>query len=82
MALHMTVTGWWAAYFPAKTPPGVVATMRDILQKAVKTQPVKKAFANFGLEPMPVMGNELAAVQRRDFERWGKLVRTANLAGR
>ena len=76
------VTGWWAAYFPAKTPPGVVATMRDILQKAVKTQPVKKAFANFGLEPMPVMGNELAAVQRRDFERWGKLVRTANLAGR
>lgn len=75
------VTGWWATYFPAKTPPEVVATMRDIMQKAVKTQPVRDAFANFGLEPMPVIGNELAAVQRKDFERWGKLVRTANLTG-
>lgn len=75
------VTGWWATYFPAKTPPAVVATMRDIVQKAVKTQPVMTACGNFGLEPMPVMGNELAAMQRRDSERWGKLVRGANLTG-
>ena len=75
------VTGWWATYFPAKTPMEVVAKMRDIMQEAVKTQSVKDAFTNFGLEPMPVMGSELAAVQRQDFERWGKLVRKANLSG-
>lgn len=73
------VTGWWATYFPAKTPPAIVAAMRGILQKAVQTQPVKDAFTNFGLEPMPVFGDELAAVQRRDLERWGRLVRSTNL---
>jgi tripartite-type tricarboxylate transporter receptor subunit TctC len=75
------VTGWWAAYFPAKTPSDMVVSMREIMQKALKTQPVKNAFANFGLEPMPVLGKELAEVQRRDFERWGKLIRTSNLTG-
>jgi hypothetical protein len=28
-----------------------------------------------------MLGNELAADQPRDFERWRKLVRTANLTG-
>jgi tripartite-type tricarboxylate transporter receptor subunit TctC len=75
------VTGWWAAYFPAKTPAAIVATMRDIMQKSLKTQPMKDALTTYGLEPMPVTGSELAVVQKRDSERWGKLVRTGNLTG-
>jgi len=74
------VTGWWAAYFPAKTPPAVVATMRQILQKAVRTQPIKDVCNNFGLESMPASGDELARIQQRDSEKWGALVKAANLA--
>jgi tripartite-type tricarboxylate transporter receptor subunit TctC len=73
------VTGWWATYLPAKTSPAVVAAMREIVAKAAKTQFVKEAFTTYALEPLPIAGEELAAFQRRDSERWGKLVRAANL---
>lgn len=76
------VTGWWAAYFPAKTPPAIVAAMRDIVEKAMKTQPVKDALTTFALEPLRLSGEAFAAFQQSDSQRLGKLVREANLAGK
>ena len=73
------LTGWWAAYFPAKTPPAIVASMREIIQKAAKTTYVTDMFINFALEPLLASGDELAKLQRSDSEKYGKLVRAANL---
>ena len=75
------VTGWWAAYFPAKTPPALVSAMRDIVEKALKTQPVKDALTTFGLDPLPLSGEAFTAFQQNDSQRMGKLIRDANLAG-
>jgi tripartite-type tricarboxylate transporter receptor subunit TctC len=74
------VTGWWGAYLPAKTAPEIVTTMRGIVQKALKTQPVRDAFTNFSLEPLPAVGEELAVLQRTESQRWGQLIRRANMA--
>jgi tripartite-type tricarboxylate transporter receptor subunit TctC len=76
------VTGWWAAYFPAKTPPAIVMAMRDIVEKALKTQSVKDALTTFALEPLPLSGEAFAAFQKSDSQRLGKLVREANQAGK
>lgn len=76
------VTGWWAAYFPAKTPPAMVAAMRDIIEKAMKTQPVKDALTTFGLEPLSLSGEAFATFQQNESQRMGKLIRGANLAGK
>lgn len=76
------VTGWWAAYFPAKTSPAIVAAMRDIVGKAMSTPPVKDTLATFALEPLPLSGEALAAFQKNDSQRLGKLVREANLASK
>ncbi|MFZ4286345.1 Bug family tripartite tricarboxylate transporter substrate binding protein [Variovorax sp. HJSM1_2] len=76
------VSGWWAAYFPAKTPPAIVAAMRDIVEKALKTQSVKDAFTTYALEPLPLTGNAFTAFQQSDSLRLGKLVRDANLASK
>jgi tripartite-type tricarboxylate transporter receptor subunit TctC len=73
------LTGWWATYFPAKTPPAIVAAMREIIQKAAKTPHMAEMFTTFALEPLLASGEELAALQRTDSEKWGKLVRAANL---
>ena len=73
------LTGWWATYFPANTPPAIVATMREIILKASRTTHMADMFTTFALEPLLASGEELAALQRADSEKWGKLVRAANL---
>ena len=68
---------WVATYFPAKTPPEVVATMRGILSKATKTQTVIDAMAIAKFEPLELSGDQLTALQRTDSDKWGKVLRPA-----
>lgn len=74
------LVGWYAAYFPAKTPPAIVTAMQDILRKALKTKHVTDVYTTFGLEPLDLAGAELEKFQRREYERWGQAVRAANLS--
>jgi tripartite-type tricarboxylate transporter receptor subunit TctC len=76
------LTGWLAMYFPAKTPPAVVAAMRDILREAVKSSYVAEARARASYEPLELSGDQVAALQRADSEKFGKLVRAAGLQPR
>jgi tripartite-type tricarboxylate transporter receptor subunit TctC len=73
------VSVWFATFFPANTPPAIVAQMRNILNDAAKTKHVTDVFSTFSLEPMPLVGQELDAFLRAEFDKWGKAVRAANL---
>lgn len=68
------LTGWFATYFPAKTPPDRVKAMRDMLRKAARTQYVADALAAASFEPLDMDGAQLAALQHADIEKWGKLL--------
>ncbi|MDR6858769.1 tripartite tricarboxylate transporter substrate binding protein [Variovorax guangxiensis] len=72
-------TGWYAAYFPAKTPPSVVAAMRDILYKATRRRFVGELFTAAGMEPLDIAADDLDRFQREEMEKWSKAVRAANL---
>ncbi|MDM0022217.1 Bug family tripartite tricarboxylate transporter substrate binding protein [Variovorax saccharolyticus] len=72
--------GWFAAYVPAKTPPEVSAALQDMLQKALKTKYMQDVYSNFGLEPLNLVGEELAKFQRSEYEKWGQAVKAANLS--
>ena len=73
------VSVWTATYFPAKTPAGNVATMREMINGAMKTKYVTDVLASFSLEPMPLTGPAFDAFQRTEFEKWGSAVKAANL---
>ena len=75
------MTIWVATYFPAKTPPEVVATARDILSKAAKTQTVVDAMAIAKFEPLQLTGDQLTALQRTESDKWGKVLRPAARTG-
>lgn len=75
------VVGWFAAYFPAKTPPAAVAAMREILRAALKTKYVTDVYSTFAMEPLDAAGEQLDAFQRQELDRWGKAVRAAGLQG-
>jgi len=73
--------GWHAAYAPANTPPAALAVLRDALRKAEGSKVVKDYFAMGGTEPMNLIGDDFAAFERAEYDRWGKAVRDAGLAG-
>lgn len=76
------VVGWFAAYFPAKTPPAMVAAMREMLGNALKTKHVADVYSTFAMEPLPLLGDELAAFQSEELKTWGKAVRAAGMEGK
>jgi tripartite-type tricarboxylate transporter receptor subunit TctC len=79
--IPLEIVGYHAAYAPAGTPPAALATLRDALRKAEATKAVKDFIANTGNEVMNLNGEQFAAYERSEYERWGKAVRDAGLAG-
>jgi tripartite-type tricarboxylate transporter receptor subunit TctC len=71
------LTGWYAAFFPARTPPAVAASMREILRKAVKTRYMADALALASFEPLDLEGEQLTGLLRSDLDMWGKQLRSA-----
>jgi tripartite-type tricarboxylate transporter receptor subunit TctC len=73
------ITAWFSMYYPAKTPPETVAAMRNILGKAAKTSVVAEALKRAQMEPLELVGDEVTALNRRELDVLGKVVRAANL---
>lgn len=71
----------WVALFALKgTSAAVLDKLRDAAAKGLAHADVAGQLDKNGLEPWNVPAAKLAAVLRTDFERWGKVVRDANLA--
>jgi tripartite-type tricarboxylate transporter receptor subunit TctC len=77
----LDVVGWFGAYVTAGTPAPVVAKLRDTLRQAAHSKAVKDYLNNFGAESFELAGDEFAAFQRAEFDKWGKAVRDAGMAG-
>lgn len=76
------VVGWFAAYAPAKTPPAAIARLREMIRNAVKSKYVSDVYGTFAMEPLELSGDELAAFQRAELDKWGKAIRAAGLDGK
>ena len=77
----LEIPGWHAAYVPVGTPAPAVAALRDSVRQASRSKYVTDYFSRFGMEPLDLAGDELAAFQKAEFEKWGKAVREAGLTG-
>ena len=77
----LEIIGWHGAYAPAKTPAPVVARLRQAVQQAAKSKSVRDYCTTFGVETLELAGEEFAAFQRAEFDKWGKAVRDAGLQG-
>ena len=73
--------GYHAAYVAARTPPAILAVLRDALRKAEASKPVRDFIANSGNEVMNLHGEQFTAYDRVEYEKWGRAVRDAGLAG-
>lgn len=73
------VSVWYAMFAPAGTPKPIVARLNAEAVKALQMQEVKDRFAKLGAAASPSSPAELDAIVKRDYERWGRVIRSANI---
>ncbi|MGL6112327.1 MAG: Bug family tripartite tricarboxylate transporter substrate binding protein [Rubrivivax sp.] len=74
-------SGWFALYAPAKTTPATVQQLNAAINKALAAPEVRERFAKLGLEPTGGSAADLAALMKRDGERWAPVVKASGFKG-
>jgi tripartite-type tricarboxylate transporter receptor subunit TctC len=70
----------WIGYLaPAGTPREITARLSAEIQKAVQTADLKARYLTLGMEPVANTPEELAALMRREQERYGQIIRNAGI---
>ncbi len=67
---------WFGIFVPGKTPMDIVNRLNAAVQTALAAPEVVEGLAQMGLEARGSTPTELAALLKRDFDRWGPLVKT------
>jgi tripartite-type tricarboxylate transporter receptor subunit TctC len=73
------VPSWLAFFGPAHMPEPIAKRLSDEILKALRDPQVKSKLSESGLEVVAGGPAELSAVQRKDFELKGKLIREAGI---
>ena len=74
------VTIWLALFAPAGTPEAALVRLRAAVEKALAAPDVKeKLNAAGGIEPFATTPEEFAALIRRDYEKYGKIVKAIGI---
>jgi tripartite-type tricarboxylate transporter receptor subunit TctC len=70
------MTIWLGLFAPAGTPEQVLGRLREEIGRALASPDVKEKLGRAGgLQPFVTSASEFAALIRRDFDKYGKLVR-------
>jgi len=70
---------WHAFIAPKGTPPAVVERLKAEIHKALADPEVKERLAGLGAVVSPSTPQELATLVRTEHERYGRLIREANI---
>jgi tripartite-type tricarboxylate transporter receptor subunit TctC len=75
----IAATYWNGMFAPAGTPAAVVARLNGVVNQALATPEVRSALQKLGSDPKTGTPQEFAAFIAAEAERWGKVVRDANI---
>ncbi|APV50261.1 ABC transporter substrate-binding protein [Betaproteobacteria bacterium GR16-43] len=70
---------WSGIVAPAATPKAIVAKLNAAIEKILATEELKQKFAAMGVEPVGGSPEAFARHVRAESEKWGKLVKSANI---
>ena len=73
------MTTWYGLYVTAGTPREVVARLQGEMAKILKLPDVQAKLRGLGGEPGNMTPEQFAALNKAEFERFGKLIRDANI---
>jgi len=70
---------WHGLFAPAGTPQAIVDKVAADFAKVLATPEVRNKLSDIGLETVGSSPAEFAATVQRDYEKWGKVIRDANI---
>ena len=71
---------WWIGMFaPAGTPDAIIQRLNQEIVRIARSDEYKAQMARLSLRPYPGTPQDLAAILRKDYDRFGKLARELNL---
>lgn len=73
------VTVWFGVFAPAGTPADIVSKLNGEMRKYLSTPEAREAYEKLGHEAAPSSPDDLRAQMASDAEKYGKLIREANL---
>lgn len=74
------VGGTWVGILaPAGTPRDIVDRLSKEMQTAVRKPELRERFTNLGIDPAGTTAEEFAAFLRNEVDKWGKVIRAANV---
>ncbi len=74
-------TSWFAMYAPAKTPDATVRQINAAVNRALATPELRERLGRLGLEAGGGSAADLAALMKRDTERWAPVVKASGFRG-
>jgi tripartite-type tricarboxylate transporter receptor subunit TctC len=75
----MDVVGWNGVHVPAATPPAVIERINRSINEVLKMRDIQERMTAAGFEIGATTVPEFAAFVKRDFERYGRVIREANI---
>lgn len=71
------VANWLAVYAPARTPKPVIDRLHAEIGTVMADAEIRRQLVEQGVEPMHTTPAELAAIMRKDAEKWAKIVKAS-----
>jgi tripartite-type tricarboxylate transporter receptor subunit TctC len=72
-------SSWFGLVAPAKISPDVMKTLTDAVMKVLRDPDLAKKLADVGAEPGSLSGGEFGAYLHSEADKWGKVVKDANV---
>ena len=72
-------SSWFAMYAPTGTPAEIVKRLSSEVAAALKQPGVAKRLGELGAVPVGSSPQELAAFQSAEQDKWGKVIKRANI---
>ncbi|MDX3907077.1 MAG: tripartite tricarboxylate transporter substrate-binding protein [Pigmentiphaga sp.] len=73
------VTGWNALFAPAGTPPARIARLNAAVNEVLREPAIRRRLQELGTQAQGSTTGELAAVFKRDIDKWADVIRKAGI---
>ena len=70
---------WYALFVSAKTPPAIVDSLSKAVRRTLETPAVRERLLQSGADPAASTPQELAALVKRDSDKWARLIKAKNI---
>ena len=76
---NVEAPNWYAVFAAAKTPREIVDRLNDAVRTAIAMADVRERLISTGADPVSSTPEQLAELLKRDYAKWGKLIRDNNI---